>query len=360
MWKPQTQLHSQLVTTLTEIIEEQKKMLQPMISSSATFEALGFWELLQNQLSAGKLARGLMVVELAQLLGFSDQKNVFRVAAALEIFGTALLVHDDGMDLDRQRRGQLSVFGWYEQSARQKAWMDATHFGLSMAVNVGDILFFMTNQIISELELSAQKKVSLQQAFSQSALITGFGQMKDMVAPKLAVNEITASDVMEIYKLKTAHYTFCLPWRWAAILGDQSSEFIVELTTLGELVGQIFQLRDDELGLFGDEKITGKSTSSDLQAGKKTMYLVEAAQYIEQAETKIVESFKKLGVAELDADEVAQLKKYLIDSGVVERVAKHQRQLITQANELIDRLSTSAEVKKWLQEIVLFSAERVK
>ena len=57
-----------------------------------------------------------------------------------------------------------------------------------------------------------------------------------------------------------------------AILAQESKELAVQLNELGKTLGLIFQIKDDELGLFGDETKTGKPVGADIREGKKTLY----------------------------------------------------------------------------------------
>jgi geranylgeranyl diphosphate synthase, type I len=61
-----------------------------------------------------------------------------------------------------------------------------------------------------------------------------------------------------------------------AIIGGASEEEARALREHGAALGRAFQLQDDILGIWGDEKQTGKSTASDILTKKKSLPVVLA------------------------------------------------------------------------------------
>jgi geranylgeranyl diphosphate synthase type I len=74
-----------------------------------------------------------------------------------------------------------------------------------------------------------------------------------------------------MYTHKTGRYSFSLPLLAGAAIADAPGELRGKLETFGESIGLLFQIRDDELGLFGDERELGKPVGSDVREGKKTL-----------------------------------------------------------------------------------------
>jgi geranylgeranyl pyrophosphate synthase len=73
-----------------------------------------------------------------------------------------------------------------------------------------------------------------------------------------------------MYQKKTARYTFSLPFVTACILTEQDETTQLAMSELGEALGCIFQLRDDELTLIGKEEVVGKTIGNDIIENKKT------------------------------------------------------------------------------------------
>ena len=79
------------------------------------------------------------------------------------------------------------------------------------------------------------------------------------------------SRVLDLYRLKTARYSFSLPLVLGCLLAGGPAALRLGLASCGETIGMIFQLVDDELGLFGTEAELGKPIGSDIRQGKKTL-----------------------------------------------------------------------------------------
>ena len=85
------------------------------------------------------------------------------------------------------------------------------------------------------------------------------------------------ADVLSTEERKTAVYSFALPMQLGAVLADADEDRVDALADVGRHLGLAFQLRDDLLGVFGDEQVTGKSATSDLREGKCTALIVHAS-----------------------------------------------------------------------------------
>jgi geranylgeranyl diphosphate synthase type II len=85
------------------------------------------------------------------------------------------------------------------------------------------------------------------------------------------------------------------------------------ITALGEFgreIGTAYQIVDDLLGVFGDPTATGKSVTSDLREGKRTVLVAHAA--ASDLWSQIAPLF---GSAELSDGEAAELRHALDASG---------------------------------------------
>ncbi|MCX7669265.1 MAG: polyprenyl synthetase family protein, partial [Anaerolineae bacterium] len=61
-----------------------------------------------------------------------------------------------------------------------------------------------------------------------------------------------------------------------ALLGGAAAEIVAAYRRFGAALGRAFQLRDDILGIWGDEEVTGKSAASDILSKKKTLPVIYA------------------------------------------------------------------------------------
>ena len=110
--------------------------------------------------------------------------------------------------------------------------------------------------------------------YNSVAIKTCEGEMIDVILPfyeEFYGNENLEESVMEIYKLKTAWYSVVGPYCMGALLGGLEEENLEKLEETLINLGIAFQIKDDLLGIYGDEKHIGKSTTSDVSEFKQTI-----------------------------------------------------------------------------------------
>jgi geranylgeranyl diphosphate synthase type I len=256
--------------------------------------------------SGGKMIRGGLVA-----LGYSlfkgepeneeELRKVIQAGAAMELFQSALLVHDDIMDKDVTRRGLTSIFYQYAQMAKDSKEPEFYHLGESLGICAGDVAFFLGFEILAELDIPPHVYRNILTLVAKEISYVGVAQMQDVVHGGSEKN-ISNEAIMKLYLYKTGRYTFSLPLMVGALLAEQEQEAVGSLEKLGEYMGVAFQIRDDELGLFGDPEETGKPVGSDIQEGKKTLYYEYLFELADESDRKTLQSIfgsESVGQAEL-------------------------------------------------------------
>lgn len=184
--------------------------------------------------------------------GFAKKKEIDSLyfSFIFELFHTFALIHDDIIDHSHVRRGNPTIHAKY---------------GLHMGILSGDFALALVDEIylqfVSQTHLTQtqiQKANALFNAYKQELLV---GQYLDC---------IHSEDREKIMKLKTADYSFVKPVLLALTLTNQTDLIIKKWHVFLTRLGLVFQLKDDYLGVFADEKQTGKSSLSDTQEGKNT------------------------------------------------------------------------------------------
>ena len=99
-----------------------------------------------------------------------------------------------------------------------------------------------------------------------------------------------------------------------AALGGGDAPLLAKLAAYGSPLGRAFQYRDDILGVFGDERLTGKPTGDDLREGKLTVLVVEA---MARASEAAAARLQQLLGTDLDAAGVAEAQSIIVDSGAL-------------------------------------------
>jgi geranylgeranyl diphosphate synthase type I len=304
----------------------------------------------------GKMVRGgLLLLGYEMHAGRAAPAAVARAAAAVEIIHSSLLIHDDIMDNDRLRRGARTMFAQYEQVGRARHAADPGRFGLSMGICAGDVGYFVAWDILSRLPLEPAARASLLAMVSRELAYVGLAQMQDIAFG--AFDRTPARDeVIALYLHKTARYTFSLPLMAGALLAGAGAAERRKLGELGERLGVIFQVRDDDLGMFGTEAETGKPVGSDIREGKKTLLYLELFRRTRGAERRELEAL--FGKPTLSRAEAAHVRGAIEKLGARKTLDSMLQGLARDAKRIIDSLPISAAHAGVLQDICARSLER--
>ncbi|MBX7196849.1 MAG: polyprenyl synthetase family protein [Sandaracinaceae bacterium] len=246
--------------------------------------------------------------------GDEEPAALVRLACALELLQSYLLIHDDWMDRDDERRGGPAVH------AALRAQVGDAHLGDALAILAGDLASAYAWELMVEACASLPCAPALTAAFVRMHQEVVLGQELDLVATR---------DVSRMQKLKTGSYTVEGPLRMGAILGGASAVELERLEAFGTPLGEAFQVRDDLLGAFGDPAKTGKPRGNDLRAGKRTVLVLECERASLPEERALLASV--LGRAQASDTEVHAVLAMLERTGVRARVEDRLRHLLDQA-----------------------------
>ncbi len=177
-------------------------------------------------------------------------------ALAIEIFHNFTLVHDDIMDVAPIRRGKETVY---------KKW------NTNIGILSGDAMLAKAFEIISASDEKVMKP--LVQLLSKVAIEVCEGQQLDMNFEHS--EKVTIPEYLAMIRLKTAVLVGSSLMAGAIVAGA-SKQDTKELYLFGENLGMAFQMKDDILDVFGDEKKFGKKKGGDIISKKKTYLYLKA------------------------------------------------------------------------------------
>jgi geranylgeranyl diphosphate synthase type I len=324
---------SYIKTHKPELIAFMKQAIQDQ--NSDCYHYLNFYSESLEQLAQfatkGKLIRGLLILMIYEFLKKEPgPKELYYAAAALEMAHAALLVHDDVIDNDMQRRGEKSIFAQY---AEEKS----IEYGKNLAICVGDVAIFLSYQFLSLASEKTDYCHQLIGIFSHELHLVGVGEMID-VDMATAKNEDRVENIIEMYRYKTARYSFSLPFKVGAIFAGASEETIRILDLLGEQLGILFQIKDDELGLTGNEEETGKPIGSDIKENKKTIVRALLFQSVNAAEKQ--ELLGIYGNKDADKVQIQRVLELYEQYQISVRVREIQNAVIQRFETLVAELET--------------------
>lgn len=186
--------------------------------------------------------------------GGNDRPEIVRAASSLELLHTFAIVHDDIMDDADYRRGRPTV-----HAAK----------GIDFALLAGDLALVLADAAFFGSGFEPATTLAAFAAYSRMRTEVIAGQYLDLVASSRAA--LDESEARRIALLKSGRYTVEEPLAIGALFARAPASLVDDLRAAGALAGEAFQLRDDVLGIFGDEAVTGKPADSDIREGKRTL-----------------------------------------------------------------------------------------
>ncbi|SDS76354.1 geranylgeranyl diphosphate synthase, type II [Brevibacterium sandarakinum] len=246
-------------------------------SRAASTQYRQLWESLTRMATGGKLIRPRLLMDAHRGLGGRDERAAVDAACAMQLLHIALVIHDDVIDNDTIRRGEANISGEFAAEAvlRGAARREAQAWGDATALLGGDLMLTLAHSLLARLDVDDAKRRAILDIFDDTLFESAAGEHSD-VWLSLHLEEARSQDVLAMAGQKTAVYSFQAPLLIAAVLAGADTGLIDELTVIARQIGVIYQLRDDVLGLFGDERTIGKSTISDLREGKETLLIAFA------------------------------------------------------------------------------------
>lgn len=292
------------------------------------------WESLAHMTTGGKLIRPRLLIEAHRALGGTDERAAVDAACAMQMLHIALVIHDDVIDNDTIRRGEANISGEFasEALARGAVASEADAWGDTTSILAGDLMLTLAHSLLARLDVDETKRRAVLDIFDDTVFESAAGEHAD-VWLSMHLEEARSHDVLAMIDQKTAVYSFQAPLLIAAVLAGADRSLIDELAAISRQIGVIYQLRDDVLGLFGDERKTGKSNLSDLREGKETLLVTFARSDPAWAEVRSL-----FGDAMLSIADGNRLRSVIEESGALMLVES----MITQRIENLHRLIREA------------------
>ncbi len=309
----------------------------------------------REYMRGGKKLRGALV-QLGYEVGGGKKSQVLSVSAAIEIIHAFILMQDDVMDKDDLRRGQLAIHKQWQQMCEDKlkAHSDSVHFGESLAYATGDVGTFLGMGLIVESKLPAKRKLEALSYLNGYLSRIGYGQGLDLTYE--LSDHVTEADVMRVHLHKTAHYTISGPLKLGGILAGLGDKQLEAMEKYGEAIGIAFQLKDDELGLFSDDKTLGKTVGSDIKEDKSTILKIKALELTSQEDkTFLQKTYGNKNLKETDLKRVQEITK---NCGALAYSQELTQTLIDKGKKYIPQITDIPEHQDTLTQLADFITRR--
>lgn len=291
-------------------------------------------------LAGGKRIRPALVYYGYLAAGGREDRKIVEASMGIELVHSFLLIHDDIMDRDALRHGISTVHEKYRQIGRRLVPKeDSLHFGNSMAMVVGDMASSMAYEIIFNAKFSPEIIIRALNKLQDIVYVTIPGQMLDFMME--AKGQATEKEILRMFEGKTSRYTFEGPLHLGAVLAGGDAKIFSGFTAYSLPLGKAFQIRDDILGVFGDEKKLGKPVGSDVIEGKQTILLIKA---LEKSNRQQKETIKKyLGKKDLTLKELAEFREIIRVTGSLEYSQNLSQRLVSEAKVALGKIEFKNE-----------------
>ena len=314
------------------------------------------YEVIKNLiLSGGKRIRPKMVIMSYLAFGGKKSDEIIPIALAVELLHQFLLIHDDVIDRDVIRYGVKNIAGTYKDIYDKLITDEAEsiHYAKSAALLAGDVLHGAANAAIIDSSLDSKILKKVQLIFHQAVYDVCGGELLDTESSFKKHEDI---NTLVIAKYKTASYSFVAPLLIGATAADAEPATCAALRVFAEDLGIAFQLRDDLLGVFGDERKTGKSSTGDLREGKYTELI---ARFINLASSSQLSLYKKyFGSKDASHKQIDQLKAAILESGakasIENLIDEHEQRALKE----LDFLELEDSFRLQFEELVKKSVKR--
>ncbi len=296
-------------------------------------EPVSLYEPMKYVLSAGgKRIRPLLAMLACEAVGRSAN-NAAYAAVAIEILHNFTLVHDDIMDHADSRRGRATV---------HKKWDN------NVAILVGDELVALAYRELLKTKSPAIARIA--EVFTQGVVEVCEGQAYDKEFE--SQSNITIDDYLHMISKKTGKLV-AVSSEIGALIGGGTDREVRALTSYGTLIGRAFQIQDDLLDVFADEKEFGKTIGGDIVEGKKTFLLLHAYERASGKDKKMLHSIITNGGT--SKRNVPYVRDIYERHGIIELAKAAIERDSHQANIQLKKLRESAarEMLYWFTEMLL-------
>lgn len=310
-----------------------------------------------NMNGDGKFLRGCLID-----LGYKLTKNddyAKTLSLAYETFETSILIHDDIIDNAHLRRNKETIHETYKDEFK-KYNVENDNTNTSLALCIGDLGFFYTNEMITKKYKNDKNLAKLLSYYNNIVIKTIKGEIIDVALPFIEKNDkehtLHEEDIMEIYRLKTSWYTVVGPFVLGMILGNSKAKDIETFEKVLEPLGIAFQIKDDILGIYSSKEILGKSVYSDIEEFKQTILY----SYIKINRNDLLGELLKYYGKSITEEESKKVQELFENSGALEYATNRMNEMFNEVYTNIKLMDIKEYTKNILLGLILFLRLREK
>jgi geranylgeranyl diphosphate synthase type I len=278
-------------------VEQELNRVVPTAHNSETYRLLRYhlgWvdqqgTPMDTSVSQGKALRPTLCLFACEALA-SEYSRALPAAAALELIHNFSLIHDDIQDQDMERRHQPTV--WHLWGIPKAIWS-----GNAMQCT-GDLSLLD----VARANVPAVTAIRVSDILTESYLEMIQGQCMDLDFESRT--DIKSEEYLYMIACKTGALIRSA-LQIGALLATEDPATVKAFTEFGNHLGQAFQVRDDYLGIWGDQATLGKATGNDIRRRKKSYPVVFALERASgQAMADLLRIYRQEELEECDVQRV--------------------------------------------------------
>ncbi len=266
---------------------------------------------------------------------FSDRpERAMPAAAAVEVFHNFTLLHDDIMDNAAMRRGKPSV---------------AARWGRNVAILSGDAMLIWAYRLLGQVEPALLPRILAE--FNEMAIGVCEGQQYDMDYEER--QKVSVVEYMRMIELKTS-VLLAGAVVIGALLGGATAEDCARMRKFAIELGLAFQLQDDLLDSYGDERL-GKPIGGDILEGKQTYLMITAMSRASEEDREVLRhthTDPALGPAEKIARVKAVYDKYDIPRLTEQQISLRFERALAQLDTLTAEPGRTATLRRYAESLM--------
>ena len=259
----------------------------------------------------GKRLRPIVALLTAKMLCNEVSDRAIYGAVALELLHNASLMHDDVIDNSDERRGSATI---------NKVWDN------KVAVLMGD--FFLAKCLQTS---NATGSLQISCILSEMVIRLSEGELEQLA--NVRSHMLSEESYFSVISGKTASL-FAACMRVGAYGVEATEEEVARLAQIGELMGLIFQIRDDVFDYFPSTSEIGKPTGPDIMEGKVTLPLLYALQHGPSEEVGRMKSLLEQN-NDLSLEAVSQLVEFAKAMGGIEYAHARMKNMAFETKKLL-------------------------
>ncbi len=309
-------------------------------------------------LAGGKRLRPAFMYYGYLAAGGTDRERLMSTAVAVELIHMFLLIHDDIIDRDTLRHGEPTLHERYRAWGRKYLFLsNADHFGDSIALIVGDMVFALGNDIIFQSGFPEKNVYAALSRMQKIVSHTVVGQARDIYIEYKG--EATSEEILSMYEKKTARYTVEGPLHLGSLLAGGTPELATEMSRYALPLGIAFQIQDDILGIYGDEERIGKPIGSDIREGKITLLVAYVFEHADRTIKKELDQLLKRGM-HLTHTDINRFREILRETGSLQAAKDLALRYIEEGKQALNEMQIPIhpESRAFLEGVADYMAKR--